>query len=105
VHGARSTSAKWFCVGRTEKMNVEHRTFNIEHRMTKDKETEKSIKNFVKSIKTAEKKSSLGVFGRAVLDVCFLIRYWTFDVRCSVCSMSGVHLFDKLSKPPELSIR
>ena len=39
-----------------EKMNIEHRTSNIEHRMGKNEETEELIKIFVASIKTAEKK-------------------------------------------------
>jgi len=63
-------------------MNIEHRTSNIECRMEKD-ETEELIKIFVTSIKTTEKKPRLGVVECSVLDVCFLIRCWTFDVRCS----------------------
>jgi hypothetical protein len=46
-------------------------------------ETEELIKFFVTSIKTAEKKPRLGVVGCSVLGVCFYIRCWTFDVRCS----------------------
>ena len=44
-------------------------------------ETEELIKIFVTSIKTAEEKPRLGVVGCSVLDVCFFIRCWTFDVR------------------------
>ena len=46
-------------------------------------ETEELIRIFVTSIKTAEKKSRLGVIECSVLDVCFFIRCWKFDVRCS----------------------
>ena len=45
-------------------------------------ETDGLIKIFVTSIKTAEKKPRLGVVECLVLDVCFFIRCWTFDVRC-----------------------
>ena len=34
------------------------------------------------SIKKAEKKPRLGVVECSVLDICFFIRCWTFDVRC-----------------------
>ena len=43
-------------VGDWKKMNIEHRTSNIERWMGKDEETEELIKIFVTSIKTAEKK-------------------------------------------------
>ncbi len=46
-------------------------------------EAEELIKVFVTSIKTAEKKPRLGVIECSVLYVCFFIRCWTFDVRCS----------------------
>ena len=46
-------------------------------------ETEELINIFVTSIKTAEKKPRLGVVECSVLDVCFFIRCWAFDVRCS----------------------
>ncbi len=43
-------------------------------------ETEELIKIFVTSIKTAEKKSRLGVIECSVLDICFFIRCSMFDV-------------------------
>jgi hypothetical protein len=46
-------------------------------------EAEELIQIFVVSIKTVEKKPCLGVVECSVLDVCFLIRCWTFDVRFS----------------------
>jgi hypothetical protein len=46
-------------------------------------ETEELINIFVTSIKTAEKKPRLGVVECSVLDVCFFIRCWAFDVRRS----------------------
>ena len=46
-------------------------------------ETEELIKIFVASIKTAEKKLRLGVVEFPGLNVCFFIRCWTFNVRCS----------------------
>jgi len=55
-------------------------------------ETEELIKNFVMSIKTAEKKPRLGVVECLVLDVCFF--HSMLDVRCS---MLDVHLFFKNS--------
>ena len=42
--------------GLLKKMNIEHRTSNIECLMGKDEETEELIKIFVASIKTAKKK-------------------------------------------------
>ncbi len=46
----RDDDEKWL------RMNIEHRTSNIECWMEKDEETEELIKIFVTSIKTAEKK-------------------------------------------------
>jgi hypothetical protein len=46
-------------------------------------ETEELIKIFVTSIKTAEKKPRLGVVECSVLDVCFSIQCWAFDVHLS----------------------
>ena len=40
-----------------KKMNVEHRTSNIEHRIGKFEETEELIKIFVTSIKTAVRQA------------------------------------------------
>ena len=47
-------------------------------------EIKELIKIFVTSIKTAEKKPRLGVVECFALDVCFFIRCWTLDVRCSM---------------------
>jgi hypothetical protein len=76
-----------------KKMNIEHRMSNGKKRVPLIKkpellddilqETEELIKIFVTSIKTAEKKSRLGVIECSVLDIYFFIRCWTFDVRCS----------------------
>jgi len=57
-------------------------------------ETEELIKIFVTSIKTAEKKSRLGVIEFSVLNVCFF--YSMLDIRCS---MLDVHL----SKQPRMA--
>ena len=69
-------------------------------------ETEELIRIFVMSIKTAEKKPRLGVVECSVLDVCFVIRRWTFIFLAKQFCSYGVRIrelglsFDPLSKTP-----
>ncbi len=86
----------------TERTNIEHRTSNIECWMGKDEETDELIKIFVTSIKTAVRqahgpersrkalkrnKNSKQIKSRSAATSLFDVRRWTFDVRCSACSM------------------
>ena len=58
INGCEKTpyALDYYCAEGIKKMNIEHRTSNIEHWSEKEEETEELIQIFIRSIKAAEEK-------------------------------------------------